>query len=224
MWLVLATTAAHVRAEIPGRVFSVEGKAVAGAVVTGYAQEPDDIRAKRLVAGRERRPLATTTSGADGSFRLDTAEAVVAIAVRAEGFGPAAALGLQREPLTVSLKAAAPRRGKVTAAGSPVADAIVIWMAGSGYEERAEVVVHTGKDGSYEVPDPDRWATELVVIHRDFVLLTRTPGSGGWGKSLDRELVPGMALRGKVIDERKETGVAGFTVWVDEWPRGESSC
>src|SRR5262245_60338734 len=72
--LALATLAAGARAEITGRVFSSDGKPVAGAMVTAHALEGTEARAKRLAAGEERRALATTRTVADGSFRLDAAD------------------------------------------------------------------------------------------------------------------------------------------------------
>ena len=217
--------AASVRAEIVGRVFSPEGKPLTGTTVTAYAQEGTEARAKRLVTGQERRALATTKTGVDGSFRLEAADPVVVVAVRALGFAPLAAVGLYGEPLTLNLMEAPTRRGTVTAMGQPVSDALVIWTASSPWgAEPVDHVAHTGKDGSYEVPEPEGWATGLIIVHRDFALFTGAPGSGlTGGKSLTHELAPGVALRGRVSDERNAGGIAGATIWIDDWPRGEST-
>ena len=220
--LAVLAAAATASAAVTGRVISSEGQPVAGAAVASYALETQEARAERLVAGQDRHALATVTSGADGSFRLDSAEAVVAIGVRAEGFAPAMVAAGPGESPTLRLKPAPTRRGTVTASGRPVPDATVAWLASWQDPQSAELVVHSAKDGAYEVPDPDRWASGVAVVHRDFALLLATP-EAKWGSRLSQELTAGASLQGQVVDEKSGRGLAGATVWVNGWPRARSA-
>jgi large repetitive protein len=215
--LALVTLAVRVGADVPGRVFSAGGAPLAGASITAYAPEIPEARARRLLAGQERSALHTAKTGADGSFRLLTGDVAVTVAIRAEGFGPAFATGFRGEPLTVTLEPAVTRRGKVTALGKPIQDAIVVWTPEIG---EGELVARTAQDGTYEIaagPGP----AALNILHRDFAPLSvpRLPSA----VSLRHELRPGIALQGRVIDERTGAGLAGATVCVDGWPLAESA-
>ena len=217
-----AVAASTASAAVSGRVISSDGKPVAGATVTAYAQETVETRAQRIMAGEDRRALATAKSGADGSFLLSADEAFVAVGARADGFAPAMVRAGPGESPSLKLKPAVTRRGTVTASGRPVADATVAWLASWQDPQSAELLVHGAKDGAYEVPDPDRWASGVAIVHRDFGLLLTTPDAK-WGTSLSQELTSGVSIQGQVIDEKSGRGVAGATLWVDGWPRAKSS-
>src|SRR5438876_1162837 len=220
--LALATAASNASATVTGRVTSSDGRPVAGATITSYALETLEARAERLVAGQDRPALATGKSGADGSFRLGGEDAVVAVGARADGFAPAMVTAGPGESPTLRLKPAAPRRGTVTASGRPVSDATVAWLASWQDPQSAEIILHGAKDGVYEVPDPDRWAGGVAVVHRDFALLLATP-EAKWGTTLRQELTGGVSLRGQVVDERSGRGLGGAAVWVGGWPRTKSA-
>src|SRR5262245_51516728 len=219
--LILVLAGGRADAEVTGRVLSPDGRPVGGAVVAALAPETTDARSPRLVQGKERPTAATATTGIDGSFRLAAADGVVAIGARRDGFAPAVALAQSGAPLTLTLRPAPTRRGRVTAAGRPVANALVVLLSSSTFEEPAELVTRSDADGRYEVPEPARWAEQIVVVHEAFALLAVGPGSAGaWAKALNPQLAPGVALEGRVIDAKGRGGLGGLAIWVDGWPRG----
>jgi hypothetical protein len=222
LMLALAASASAASAAVTGQVLSSDDKPVAGATVTAYALETAEARAERLVAGQDRRPLATVKTGADGAFRVENDEALLAVGVRAEGSAPAMTTAVRGEALTLRLKPAAVRRGTVTAQGKPVAEAMVVWMAGLGDPQSVELIVRTAKDGAYEVPDPDVWASGLAILHPDFALLSATP-SPKWGSTLSHQLTGGAPLPGQVIDGGSGQGLGGAALWVNGWPRAKSA-
>jgi large repetitive protein len=218
--LVGAGIAASASAEVRGRALSVDGNPVAGAVVTAFAPEATEARARRILAGQERPALASAKTGADGSFVLLTTEPVTTVLVRADGFAPGFTTGLQREPLTLSLEPAAVYRGTVTALGKPVPEALVVWTPKSDGGE--VLTTRTGKDGAYEIVAAAEQWVGLSVLHRDFAPRT------AWGdprtrSTFSHELQRGVRIEGFLVDEKTSRGVGGATVWVDGWPLTESS-
>jgi len=209
---------------VSGRVISSDAKPIGAATVSAYAQETAESRAERLMAGRSRAPLGTVGSTADGSFQLDTINPVVDVEVRAEGFAPSFVTVVNGQPLTAALTRAKSRRGVVTAKGKPITGATVVWMAGGGSSGAStELIVKSGADGSYDVPDPDVWANGLVIIHPDFGLLERSPDLAKWPPSLAHELDDGVAIEGSVVEERSGQAVAGARLWVGGWPLGKTA-
>src|SRR6266571_921096 len=220
--LSLAASAATASAAVSGRVVASDGHPLAGIAVASYALETIETRAERIMAGQDRRALATTRSAADGSFRVEGDDAVVLLGVRADGFAPVAVVAGPAEPATLRLKPAPMRRGTLMASGRPVAEATLAWLASWQDPQSAEMIVHSAKDGAYEVPDPDQWASGVAVVHRDFALALVT-AEPKWGSRLSQELVAGVSLAGQVVDERSGRGLAGATVWVAGWPRARSA-
>jgi Carboxypeptidase regulatory-like domain len=220
--LALVVAASSASAAVSGRVVSADGQPMAGVAVGSYALETIEARAARLMAGQDRRALATARSGADGSFHFEGDDAILLVGVRADGFAPAMATAVPGEPATLRLKPAALRRGTVTASGRPVADATLAWLANWQDPQSAEMIVHSGKDGAYELPDPDQWASGAAVAHRDYALALVTP-ENKWGSRLSQELVAGVPLQGQVVDEKSGRGLGGATVWVGGWPRARSA-
>lgn len=212
--LSLATTAS---AAVTGYVVNGDGQPIAGAKVSLLAPETIDARRTRLVSTTpERTALATVESGSTGKFSLEApkdAPAVVALRVEARGFAPSIQ-AIERDDDTgaIALSTASDKRGTINAAGKPVAKAIVVWSAGSD-----EVLATTDEQGHYTVPDPQRWATHLTILHPDFapVDATFTPFEGG-RPQVDRVLVPGVALNGRVVAEDGKTPVAKAEVSLGE--------
>src|SRR5688500_7235835 len=159
----LSGAAGSASAAVSGRVVTPEGKPVPAAVVTAYALETGPARGERIVAGRERAPLASAKTGPDGAFRIDVSDAVIVIGVRADGYAPAGDTALSGEPLVVTAFPAKMRRGKFIVAGKPAAVAMA-WLGDLDDPQSAELIVSSGPDGVFEVPDPDEWATSVVAF------------------------------------------------------------
>jgi protocatechuate 3,4-dioxygenase beta subunit len=205
-------------AGVAGRVLAPDGAPVAGAAVEAHAPETPDQRSRRLLSGRPRAALGSARTGPDGTFSLAVDAPVLALTASADGFAPAFALALPGAPATFQLQRAATRRGVVTAAGRPLAGARVVWLP-SGHAA-SEWAVTTAADGSYLLPDPEKWSSQSLVLHPDFAPLDSQEDAFAPRAPLDRSLDAGVALAGTVVDEGGRP-VAGAEVWVEaagRWP------
>jgi carboxypeptidase family protein len=219
--LLLASPA---RAAISGRVVSPEGAPVAGATVEAYGQETASVRAVRIVEGRHRTPLASARSAADGSFRLEATGAFLNLEANADGFAPSFETIADERPITLVLQPAKVRRGVVVADGKAVPSAVVVWFSGGGLGDiSGEVLLKTGPDGAYEVPDPDVWAANVIVVHPDHAPLQAAREMPQWPNPLSHTLSAGVPIEGAVVDEATGRGVVGATLWVGGWPLAKSS-
>jgi hypothetical protein len=208
---------------VSGRVISFEGRPLAGAEVALYASESSEDRAARLVSSGARPLLGRTTSGADGTFRIDAAVTAGLVEVRATGYAPSALTAFWGERLTVELKPAKPRKGVVRHRGQPVVGATLVWTgpADPGGSV-AEHVVKSDAQGSYEIPDPDAWAGAVVVLHPDFAMLFAGGEAMRWPSPLRQELGAGKAFSGRVVGPSGAPADA-VPVWIDGWPVGKSN-
>jgi len=221
--LLGAFLAARVEAGVLGRVIGRDGRPIGGAKVAAYALEVPRARASRLVAGTDRVPVASATTAADGSFRLERLPAVVDVMAAASGYAPGFARLADGEVTTLTVTSAPTSRGRVLAAGRPLAGATVVWMSSVDGEEIHELMLRTGPDGGYDVPAPEGWATGVLVIHSDFAPLSSERGVAGWGPALRHDLDPGVAVSGRVLNEATGQGVAGATLLLDGWPLGRAA-
>jgi uncharacterized protein (DUF2141 family) len=221
--VLTAALASPARAAVTGRIIVPDGRPLAGARVEAYGPESPLERAARLVAGRARPLVGTSTTAADGSFHLESALAVVDLVVTAPGFAPAFASVAGGETTTLVLRRAATARGAVRAGGRPVADATVVWIATDDAGGSRELILRTGVDGTYEVPAPETWASGVQVLRSDFAPLTSRPDYPGQGSALRHQLNAGVTVEGWAVDEASGRGVAGGTVLVDGWPLGRTA-
>ncbi|MCU1246413.1 MAG: hypothetical protein JWN02_2323, partial [Acidobacteria bacterium] len=110
------------------------------------------------------------------------------------------------------LSTAAIKQGTITAGGKPVAGATVIWQGSS------EIVATTDAGGHYSMPDPDRWAARVLVIHPDYALLDDGNRLDNKKKGLDRALEAGATISGRVVSADGQTPAPKAAVYVDGWP------
>src|SRR6476659_4989297 len=78
-------------ASIAGTVMNADGAAISGAKITVYASETVDARRARLVSSTpQRKALATATTDASGSFRVDVPkeQRFADLRVDAAGYAP----------------------------------------------------------------------------------------------------------------------------------------
>ena len=215
-------SASSALAAISGTVINSDGQPIAGAKVSMYAPETLEARRARLMSNTpERAPLATRQSDSRGNFSFDTPkEPVVDLRIEAVGFAPDAVRLLNDdESGAIALTAAPMQKGTITANGKPVGGATVVWSGA------AEYVTTTDADGHYNVPDPNKWATRIVVIHPDFAIVEES--APGFGRSaarlaIDRSLNPGVAINGRVMKEDGQTPAAKAAIFVNEWPLATS--
>ncbi|MEA2490706.1 MAG: large repetitive protein, partial [Acidobacteriota bacterium] len=211
-------------AAVTGTVMTTDGTAVAGAKLTLLPFETTEARAKRLLAGAPGpEALASTTSDAKGNFTLEMTTAAVAdLRIEATGTEPQTTRVERDEELgPIALRKAAPKEGRVTANGKPVANARVIWWGNAGH-----ILSQTTTDGEgrYVSPDP-RNATAVTVLHPDFAVSEELFWRRGenTAKEMDRTLMPGKAIAGRVVAADGETAVAKATIVVDGWPLATSA-
>ncbi|HUP49177.1 MAG TPA: carboxypeptidase-like regulatory domain-containing protein, partial [Thermoanaerobaculia bacterium] len=211
---------------ITGHVMNADGRPLAGARVAAYAPEPAEARRLRWLSETpEQKPLAGTKSDEKGRYSLETPKehSVVVLLIEAPGFAPHARRAERDEEVgALSLTAADPKSGRITAGGKPLAGARVFWMSGV-----AEVMATTGEQGSYTVPDPSKWAMRVTVIEKDYALLDeavrRGPGAGVTHAETSRSLDAGTTLRGRVVGTDGRTPAAGASLLIDGWPAGKTA-
>lgn len=207
-------------AAITGSVMTVDGAPIAGARVSIYAPElPDARRARLLSPSPERTPAESTQADAKGLFSLPSPkDAVVELRVEAAGYEPfSRRVERDEEAGAIALTKREVRKGVVTAGGKPVANATVAISY-----DGADWIGRTDERGRYEAPDPKR-ARSITVLHPDFAvdeelfLRSGTPAS-----ELDRTLVAGTKLSGRVVAADGTTPVPGATILLDQWPLATS--
>ncbi|HEX8617741.1 MAG TPA: carboxypeptidase regulatory-like domain-containing protein, partial [Thermoanaerobaculia bacterium] len=212
--------AAPLFAAVTGTVMDSDGAPIAGARITIRAYESPDARRARLVSATpELAPLAVTESDAKGNFKFESPKnPVVGLFVTANGYSPMSGRAERDEEIgAIVLQKGQTKRGVISAAGKPVANATVVIYYGS-YEH----LVKTDAAGRYEAPDPKR-ATRLAVIHPDFAIDEKasfTPA--GTERDLTRTLSPGTAVTGRVVAADGTTPAANATLTIDGWPLGKS--
>ncbi|HEX7420361.1 MAG TPA: carboxypeptidase regulatory-like domain-containing protein, partial [Thermoanaerobaculia bacterium] len=219
-------------ATITGYVMNSDGQAIAGAKVESFALETIDAERARLVSSTpERKSLAGVDSDAKGKFTLESPkDPVVVLRVNAAGYAPASfRVERDEEAGALILTPAEAKTGRVVAGGKPVAGAKVIWSGGSG-----EAMATTDAEGRYTIPDPTKWANNVVVMHSDHAIVEDMTGvaanprrgraaaaataAPSRDENVDRTMTAGTALSGTVVAEDGKTPVAGAAILVDGWP------
>ncbi|HEV7768545.1 MAG TPA: carboxypeptidase regulatory-like domain-containing protein, partial [Thermoanaerobaculia bacterium] len=87
-----------------------------------------------------------------------------------------------------------------------------------------EYFVKTDEQGRYEAPDPKHMRS-IAVVHPDFAIHDEMlwSMSGVSASALNRTLVAGSTLPGRVITGEQDTPVAKATIVVDGWPLATSA-
>lgn len=196
-----------------------QGAPVAKAKVSVYTVETvRQSRARGQSEVPKRVPLAETETDARGGFNVAFDAAVANLQIEAEGHAPYATRVMKDEEIGACLlRPAARKQGTVSANGKPVRGARVVWSGATG----AELLVVTGDDGRYSLPDPEVWATHVGVLSGDHALDEET-AERSRKPLLDRELTRGVAIRGSVVAGDGTTPVANAAIFVDGWKLGAS--
>jgi len=219
--LLLCFTALRSAAAIQGTVMTTDGQPVAGARVSTIAFETPDARRQRLLsAAPEEVPLATALTDAKGNFSLASPkEPAVALSVFMRGYLPVQRRVEREEEVgAIALLKSEFQTGTITAAGKPLGGATIVLNYG-GYE----YVTKSGEDGKYTAPDPKR-ARSIAVLHPSYAISEEAfPfGAGGSASKLQRTLVPGAPLTGRVLGSDGKSPVPEATISLDGWPLASS--
>jgi hypothetical protein len=203
--LAAVLLALPIQAAVRGRVVDEEGAPVEGVVVKAFARQTGEAFHARLLSDApEPQPVATATTAKDGSFSLDIKGAgVVDLLAGAPGQQAAGVQAVDGEDFAaLILRPAKARSVRVTAAGKPVAGAL---LAGRFATAR------TDKEGVVESTD---LLEAAYVVHPGFAITAAAPSVA---------LSAGVAVRGRVVAADGATPVANATVFVDGWPLGRSA-
>ena len=208
-------------ASITGTVMDRDGKPVAGAKISVYAQSATPVRVRYMSEKAQRIAIATAQSDAKGAFSVDTPkeQPVVFVQVEANGFAPVGRAAERDEELgALALSKAEVKTGRITSGGKPVANALVVWSAGP-----TEILSTTNADGRYSVPDPAKWAAFLLVVAPDAAPFSEATTMTNGAKTLDRALVSGAPVSGTVVGMDGKTPAAKVPLFVDGWPIGTTA-
>lgn len=216
--LVALFLAIPLHAAVTGRVVDEDGAPIAGARVRAFPRETfESFYARALSASPEPVPVATVQSGTDGTFSFETkGNAVVDVLAEAAGKRAAYRIAVNgEEARTIMLRKGDRRRVRVTAGGKPVAGAVIA--------DRF-FVARTDASGFYETAEPDGGIFDSPwIIHPDYAMQRVDPSARESGEVREIVLTPGVTLRGRVVAEDGETGVASAIVSLDNWSLVRSS-
>jgi hypothetical protein len=211
--LLVATPLAA--ATVQGVVISTDGQAIPGATVRAYAFDSTLNASQRLLSDSpERNPVAEATADARGKFTVEIKPSLgVQIVATAPGFAPSGTRAAAGEDVgTIALRGVPSVKGRITAAGKPLSDALVLLSGIDG----GLFTVRTDEEGRYEAPDPSKWAGSMTVVHPEI----------GWyrrGRTVASRLSPEVAIAapitisGRIVAE-DGTPSAGALVRVDGMP------
>ena len=207
-------------AAITGTLMTEDGQPVSGATVSIYAIETSQARVARLTsASPERVPLATTTSSAKGAFSFESPKDPLAILqILPRGFTPILRTVERDEDAgAIVLAKAEMKTGTVKAGGKPVAGALVLATYSA-----AEITTKTDAEGRYEIPEPKN--ARITVLHPAYAVseeeaMMFMPNRVA---NVNRTLVAGASIEGKVVAADGTTPVAKATIFVDRWPLATS--
>lgn len=207
-------------AAIRGAVVHPGGAPIPNATVKLFAAMPERERNAKLFAGEEIEPLATTVTDARGNFSLDTpGEGNYVAEFHAPGHVPVAVETTGAEDLAgIALRPAKQKHGRVTANGTPVAGATLLFSSPGA---NATFVARTDDEGKYAVPDPAEWSPGIVAVHPSYARLL-VPPRGQGALPLDLKLTPGTRIRGRILTPDGKSG-AKAKLAIDGIAHGESN-
>ena len=204
--LLVVSASTNVFAAITGTVVDIDAKPIAGATIRAYAAENSSALRARILAGKiDREPIGSAQTAENGTFSLEVKGAVaVDVTVDAPSHSRNVIATVDGDDLgAIVLAPPAPRMLRVTSAGKPVANAIVV---------NGSDVSRTNAAG--EVPAPV--STTAYVIHPDYAI-----GRASGTNSLEVKLVRGVTVRGKIVNAAGP--VAHAIVSIGGWPLAESA-
>lgn len=218
--LVLSMAAASAAAELRGVVMTREGVAIAKAKVSVYALETQAASRLRLQSETPQRvPIATAETSSSGAFKLAFDAPAANLQIEASGFAPDGLRVVKDEDIgAVPLTPGTLKTGTVRSGGKPVEGARVVWTG----RRTIEWIAITDAEGRYSIPDPDKWAARVTVIHPDHAIDSESVMPPETKIAIDRKLAKGEAIEGRVVAADGKTPVSGAAIHVDGWKLGTS--
>jgi hypothetical protein len=207
-------------ADVRGVAMTREGAPLAKAKVSVYTLETTAaMRARWQSESPQRVAVATVETSTNGSFSVKVDAPVALLQIESAGFAPAALRVAKDEDVgAIALVVAGEKKGSVRSGSTAVGGARVVWISVGG----AEWVAVTDAEGRYAVPDPDKWAQRVTVVHADYAIDAEAALPPQTKIPLERRLVKGVAIEGRVTAADGKTAVANADVFVDGWKLGVS--
>lgn len=209
----LAVVARPSAAAISGVVVDENGAPLAHATVRAFAQETPRERADRALAGKiDRNPLASATTGDDGTFRMDAPRPVVELMASAADRAVFFADAADGDDLgSILLEKSKLLAGRITAEGKPVSGAIVM---------DGRLLTRAGSDGTFSLPVASGAAARLMVLHPDYAPLETV--APAFERTLELKMTRGVAVRGRVLAADGRTPIAHAIVTIGFSSNAES--
>ena len=202
-------------AELRGVVMTREGVSIAKAKVSVFALETQAASRLRLQSENpHREPVATAETSSTGAFSLAFDAPAANLQIEASGFAPDGMRVAKDEDVgAIPLSPVTQRSGTVRAGAKPVEGARVIWTG----KRVVEWIAITDAEGRYSIPDPDKWAARVTVIHSDHAVDTESVTLPATKVAIDRKLAKGEAIEGRVVAADGKSPVVGAAIYVDGW-------
>jgi len=191
-----------------------------GTVVDARGAPVADARVRLLPPpGEQLESPLEWTSGADGHFTFQAADAAVLEASRGalRGWGHVDRSVAIMKKLTIRLGYPPPRDATITGSvrdtgGAPLADVVVRAAPSAYYSSAPTVVATTAADGKFTLAGVDRATYDLSAEAEDHLPGVRTEVPGG-SRNVVLALEPGLLITGRVVDARGAP-VPSFTLVV----------
>jgi hypothetical protein len=210
-------TTVSVSAAVRGVVLDENANPVVGAAVAALTPESTrQLRSRILGEGGDPEPLARTVTDSAGRFMLELPRRRVAkLVFTAPGRGEKTVdAGADEDIGVIVLRPFETRRGKVTAAGRPVAGAKV-WVV----RDQSPVRVLTADaNGTFEIDEEIAPGATLLVRHPGFAPKEHYVATDRY--SLDLSLDRGVTIGGTVVAADGRTPLPGARIAVDGWDAG----
>ncbi len=221
-FLILVPAHAFVAsAEISGTVIDSSGKPVEGASIVAV-QDESDLAQKRRWLSDDPSPvvIAEATSDSKGHYTLDLDEKLSVVQLRISS--PGRLTAEMRVPHdgwigAALLRDATEKKGRVIAAGEPVAGAVVVLK---GAFSTGGIQVVSDEEGLFSLPELPGAFQSISILHPDYAPFYEDRVRPR--ENMTIPLDPGISLSGKVVGTDGETPVSDAVVSIDGWPLGES--
>jgi len=203
-------------ADIVGTVTDVDGHPLQGVHITAERPKTLQQRLVSLTTNSTRSAIANVETTANGTFSIRITEQIdlVQVSLDHSGFVPVSIrLNAPADDAgTIVLTPVPSKRARISSGGQPVANARIVALSDYG----SSATAMSDASGNYELPDPDVWASRLIVLTSDHAPLIQDRAPAARFQSVDH-LDAGITLRGSVQDA-SGAPVRGASILIDGIP------
>jgi uncharacterized GH25 family protein len=195
---------------VSGRVTDASGNPLSGiGVTTSESESGGMMRMAIMIGGPRQRGDDVVRTASDGTYTLRVREGTYDFHFRGEGFAPKSVRGQAvtlSEPRTVdaSLEPAAEITGRVTRAGTPVADARVLVFAPG-----VDAMTTTAPDGSFTLGDLAA-GTVRINVRKEMEFVDEMRNITAPARDVVIEIPPGGRVTGRVVEKGSKKAIPTF--------------